>query len=100
MEGDEKKAIGEKGSTNKRSSSMRAVFGHGDWVDAALMGLGLLGSIGDGSTLPVTLYILSSIMNHIGNTITTNDPHFLTDAINRVWISFIFVLSLHLNSFY
>ncbi|KAL8137374.1 hypothetical protein V2J09_003375 [Rumex salicifolius] len=82
MEGNDEKKAGVK-SKGSASASMRTAFMHGDWVDSALMSLGLIGSVGDGLTLPFTLYILSSIMNHLGSTVSLNDTHFLTDTVNK-----------------
>ncbi|CAN1134740.1 Putative multidrug resistance protein [Linum perenne] len=42
------------------------LFRHKDWVDMVLMVFGTLGSIGDGSMTPLTMYILSSVINEYG----------------------------------
>ncbi|CAN0917017.1 Putative multidrug resistance protein, partial [Linum grandiflorum] len=47
-------------------SGKGGLFRHKDQVDMVLMLLGTLGSIGDGSMTPLTMYILSSVINDYG----------------------------------
>ncbi|XP_047044346.1 putative multidrug resistance protein [Lolium rigidum] len=48
-------------------SSFMLVFVHADAVDVTLMVLGLVGAIGDGISVPVSLLISSLIYNDLGN---------------------------------
>ncbi|KAI4339557.1 hypothetical protein MLD38_024486 [Melastoma candidum] len=47
--------------------SLRSIFMHADRFDKLLMALGVLGSMGDGFTTPLVLYITSNLMNNIGS---------------------------------
>lgn len=55
----------------KAGSYFWAIFMHADGVDLLLMTLGLLGSIGDGASMPAMLAITSKLMNNIGNTVAS-----------------------------
>ncbi|KAJ4832972.1 ABC transporter B member 15 [Turnera subulata] len=46
--------------------STQSIFMHADGVDRLLMLLGLIGSIGDGLSTPVGLYVNSKLMNTLG----------------------------------
>lgn len=48
-------------------SSFSTTFMHADAIDVALMSLGFAGAVGDGVTLPVMLYLTSTIFNDFGN---------------------------------
>ncbi|XP_074557178.1 putative multidrug resistance protein [Curcuma longa] len=48
-------------------SSFSTIFMHADAIDVALMTLGFVGAVGDGVTLPVMLYLTSTIFNNFGN---------------------------------
>ncbi|KAB1211634.1 ABC transporter B family member 15 [Morella rubra] len=49
-----------------RKGSIRTIFMHADSVDLWLMALGFLGSMGDGISTPLVLFISSRLMNNIG----------------------------------
>ncbi|KAL2335592.1 hypothetical protein Fmac_016805 [Flemingia macrophylla] len=51
----------------KKTRSFQSIFMHADNLDWIFMVLGTFGAIGDGFTTPVTLYMLSGIMNNIGD---------------------------------
>ncbi|KAK6155142.1 hypothetical protein DH2020_009390 [Rehmannia glutinosa] len=54
----------------KKSSSnisFGCIFMHADGWDMVLMGLGLLGAICDGISVPVRLFVISKFMNNFGN---------------------------------
>lgn len=65
------------------SISFSSIFMHADRFDMALMGLGLLGAIGDGLSTPAMLLITSKLMNSFGNSQTTSVGSF-TDSVNKV----------------
>ncbi|XP_010552465.1 PREDICTED: ABC transporter B family member 15-like [Tarenaya hassleriana] len=46
--------------------SMRSIFMHADGADWTLMGLGLIGAVGDGFNTPLVLLISSKLMNNLG----------------------------------
>ncbi|KAF2308653.1 hypothetical protein GH714_011767 [Hevea brasiliensis] len=53
----------------KKSShvgSIRSIFMHADGVDWFLMVLGVIGSVGDGFSTPLVLFVTSKLMNNIG----------------------------------
>ncbi|KAK6155143.1 hypothetical protein DH2020_009391 [Rehmannia glutinosa] len=70
----------------KKSCSSIANFGwimkHGDGWDKVLMGLGLLGAIGDGLAVPVRLVLVSKLMNNFGNSQISLAQNFM-HAINQ-----------------
>lgn len=68
------------------SSSLWTIFMHADATDMLLMGLGFLGSLGDGFSLPVMLFITSKIMNNLGETskISFAQSSTFIDAVNQV----------------
>lgn len=68
----------------KGGSYFWAIFMHADGVDLLLMTLGLLGSIGDGASIPAMLAITSKLMNNIGNTVTSVSNNF-TRTTNEVF---------------
>ncbi|EOA25272.1 hypothetical protein CARUB_v10018587mg [Capsella rubella] len=46
--------------------NIRSIFNHADGVDLVLMGLGLLGAIGDGFVTPIIFFITGLLLNDIG----------------------------------
>ncbi|OAY25782.1 ABC transporter B family member 15 [Manihot esculenta] len=46
--------------------SIRSIFMHADRVDWLLMVLGFIGSVGDGFSTPLVLFVTSRLMNNIG----------------------------------
>lgn len=66
----------------KNMGSIRTIFMHADGVDIFLMIMGLIGTVGDGFSMPVILYTTSKLMNDIGATSDTVDAQF-THSINK-----------------
>ncbi|GAB4832232.1 ABC transporter B member 15 [Ancistrocladus abbreviatus] len=64
-------------------SSFWTIFMHADTFDVVLMVLGFIGSVGDGLTLPATLFVTSKLMNNIGSTFNSFDPHTFTHDIDK-----------------
>ncbi|KAF6157844.1 hypothetical protein GIB67_003744 [Kingdonia uniflora] len=69
--------------SKEMGSSLFSIFMHADTTDMILMTLGFLGSLGDGSGLPLLMFLTSKIMNSIGGG-STSDPHTFSDNINKV----------------
>ncbi|KAH6830259.1 ABC transporter family protein [Perilla frutescens var. hirtella] len=67
---------------SSKSVSFSSIFMHADGYDTALMGLGLLGAIGDGVSMPVMLLVTSKLMNSFGNSQTSLSENF-THEINK-----------------
>jgi ATP-binding cassette subfamily B (MDR/TAP) protein 1 len=67
----------------KSTGSMSSIFMHADCVDMCLMALGILGSVGDGFSTPLVLYISSKLMNNIGDASASFTESF-THNINKV----------------
>ncbi|CAI0455695.1 unnamed protein product [Linum tenue] len=61
--------------------SLRSILIHADKVDWLLMVVGLIGSIGDGISTPVMLFISSKLLNHIGDA-PTNSADVIIHNIN------------------
>lgn len=60
-------------------SSLASVFVHADAVDVALMVLGLVGAVGDGLSMPVTLLFFIRITNDLGR-----GPEAVQDFSSRI----------------
>ncbi|KAF8399361.1 hypothetical protein HHK36_015226 [Tetracentron sinense] len=58
----------------KKNGSFRSIFMHADGTDVWLMTLGFIGAVGDGFSMPVGLYVISTIMNKLGGGSNTVDP--------------------------
>jgi len=69
---------------------MRSIFMHADGVDWMLMGLGLIGAVGDGFITPILFFITAMLLNDFGS-FSFNDETFM-QPISKV-------LSLYLSSF-
>lgn len=78
-EKEEKVVLAKKQSTG----SIWSIFMHADGVDLLLLGLGLIGAIGDGLTLPLTLFVTSKLMNNIGGSSNFNTADAFTHNINK-----------------
>ncbi|CAN1153266.1 ABC transporter B family member 15 [Linum perenne] len=68
----------------KKSSlgSLRSIFMHADGLDWLLILLGVLGSIGDGFSVPLTLFITSRLMNTIGDSAHVSSQ-LLVNSLNK-----------------
>ncbi|XP_051121081.1 ABC transporter B family member 15-like [Andrographis paniculata] len=68
-----------------------SIFMHADSVDVLLMGLGFLGAIGDGISMPVMLLVTSKLMNSFGNSqisLAENFSHTINkNALNLCYIA-------------
>jgi len=62
--------------------SIRSIFMHADRVDWLLMVLGFIGSIGDGFSTPLVLFVTSKLMNNLGG--TSSSAEAFTHSINKV----------------
>ncbi|XP_074284679.1 ABC transporter B family member 15-like [Silene latifolia] len=71
------------GVKKEKWASIWSIFMHADGVDFILMTLGLIGAVGDGLTLPLTLFVTSKLMNNIGAGLSFNNPHAFTTTINK-----------------
>lgn len=60
------------GNQRKSSGSFRSIFMHSDGIDKLLMGLGFIGSLGDGLSTPAMLLFTSKIINSIGSASATD----------------------------
>ncbi|KAG5535024.1 hypothetical protein RHGRI_022959 [Rhododendron griersonianum] len=60
------------GNQRKSSGSFRSIFMHSDGIDKLLMGLGFIGSLGDGLSMPAMLLFTSKIINSIGSASATD----------------------------
>ena len=67
--------------------SIWTIFMHADGVDVVLMILGFIGAVGDGLTLPLTLFITSKLMNNIGGSSNFNNPDAFTQTISKVFLA-------------
>ncbi|KAG7626904.1 ABC transporter type 1 transmembrane domain superfamily [Arabidopsis thaliana x Arabidopsis arenosa] len=59
----------------KTWGSMRSIFMHADGVDWMLMGLGLIGAVGDGFITPILFFITAMLLNDFGS-FSFNDETF------------------------
>ncbi|KAI3409392.1 uncharacterized protein J3R85_019399 [Psidium guajava] len=63
-------------------SSMGSVFMHADGVDKCLMVFGFIGTVADGFSTPLVLFVTSQLMNDIGSA-SSLDPAKFRHAMNR-----------------
>lgn len=63
-------------------SSIGSIFMHEDGVDKCLMGLGFFGTIADGFSTPLVLFVTSQLMNNIGSA-SSMDPASFRHSMNK-----------------
>ncbi|KAL0539038.1 hypothetical protein IC582_023212 [Cucumis melo] len=64
------------------------VFRYADWVDMLLMVLGCLGSIGDGLTTPLTMLVLSGMINHYS---VSDSNSFSNHVVDKYTLKLIYI---------
>ncbi|KFK33735.1 hypothetical protein AALP_AA5G052800 [Arabis alpina] len=74
----------------KSFASIRTIFMHSDGVDWMLMGLGLIGAVGDGFITPIVFFITSQLLNDIGGS-SVNDGTFFMKAISKKAVALLYV---------
>lgn len=67
---------------NRKYKSILSIFMHADGIDIFLMIIGLIGSIGDGLSGPVMMFITSKLANNLGN--ATIPSHQITDLAYKI----------------
>lgn len=95
------KELIKKKKESSKSVSFRSIFMHADGYDMALMGMGLLGAIGDGVSMPAMLLVTSKLMNSFGTSQVSLSENF-THSINKVsflsilecWITYLIMPSI------
>ncbi|XP_021771128.1 LOW QUALITY PROTEIN: ABC transporter B family member 15-like [Chenopodium quinoa] len=80
---DEKSISKTKTTVKKKKGSIWSIFMHADGVDLILMLFGFIGAVGDGCTIPLTLFITSKLMNNIGGSSNFNSSDSFTSHINQ-----------------
>ncbi|XP_024005952.1 ABC transporter B family member 15 [Eutrema salsugineum] len=73
----------------KSFGSIRSILVHADGVDWLLMGLGLIGAVGDGFTTPLILFITSKLMNNLGGS-SSNTETFM-QSIDKYSVALLYV---------
>lgn len=73
-----------------------SIFMHADKADILLMTLGLLGSIGDGVSMPIAFIVINKLMNNIGGNDNSNTHNF-THHINEVYLKKLFVWKIFIS---
>ncbi|KAL2563972.1 hypothetical protein AAZX31_19G015300 [Glycine max] len=61
----------------KKNGSIRSIFMHADSLDWFLMVLGVFGAMGDGFTTPISVYIMSGIVNNVGGVLKMTPSTFI-----------------------
>ncbi|XP_022773712.1 ABC transporter B family member 15-like isoform X2 [Durio zibethinus] len=88
-----KKMDQEKGSTamekKKKNKSLRSIFMHADGVDYCLMGVGMMGAIGDGFFTPAGIYMIGSMFNNVGG--ASAAQMMLIHNVNQVALSLVYL---------
>ncbi|WCJ20878.1 ABC transporter family protein [Euphorbia peplus] len=81
-----------KNKKKKNSSSfgsLRSIFIHADKLDWLLMILGFIGSVGDGFSTPLVLFMTSRLMNNLGASSASNFSHSVNqNALALCYIAF------------
>lgn len=72
-----------KKNKKKGWSSIGSIFMHADMVDKCLMGLGFVGTVADGFSTPLVLFVTSQLMNNIGAA-SSLDPATFRHSMNKV----------------
>ncbi|KHN34175.1 ABC transporter B family member 18 [Glycine soja] len=67
----------------KKNGSIRSIFMHADSLDWFLMVLGVFGAMGDGFTTPISVYIMSGIVNNVGGVLKMTPSTFIHN-VNKV----------------
>ncbi|KAJ8758929.1 hypothetical protein K2173_002708 [Erythroxylum novogranatense] len=67
-----------------------SLFRYTDWVDKLLMFFGVLGSFGDGLMTPLTMYVLSGVINEYG---AVSDLSSFTATVNKYTLRLLYVAS-------
>uniref|UniRef100_A0A803MJH0 Uncharacterized protein n=2 Tax=Chenopodium quinoa TaxID=63459 RepID=A0A803MJH0_CHEQI len=73
-----------KATAKKKKGSIWSIFMHADGVDLILMLFGFIGAVGDGCTIPLTLFITSKLMNNIGGSSNFNSSDSFTSHIKQI----------------
>ncbi|VVB04305.1 unnamed protein product [Arabis nemorensis] len=84
---EEEKESGRK--KTKSFGSIRSIFMHADGVDWLLMGLGLIGAVGDGFTTPLVLLITSKLMNDLGGSSFNTETFMQSISKNSVALLYV-----------
>ncbi|KAI6700623.1 hypothetical protein NL676_014947 [Syzygium grande] len=71
-----------KKNKKKGWSSIGSIFMHADRVDKCLMGLGFVGTVADGFSTPLVLFVTSQLMNNIGAA-SSLDPATFRHSMNK-----------------
>ncbi|KAG2316338.1 hypothetical protein Bca52824_019460 [Brassica carinata] len=75
----------------KSWGSIRSIFMHADGVDWMLMGLGLIGAVGDGFITPIIFFITGLLLNDVGGSF--NNGNFMK-AISKKAIALLYVAAV------
>ncbi|XAR71206.1 Xenobiotic-transporting ATPase [Bertholletia excelsa] len=77
--------MGDQNAVNQKklTGSFRSIFAHADTIDVLLMFFGFLGSIGEGSSMPVTFLVMKMIFNKIGSSTSGATGDGFVEAINK-----------------
>ncbi|KAI9119183.1 hypothetical protein K1719_009858 [Acacia pycnantha] len=93
MDGDQETSVAPSSSVTakkKKNGSIRSIFMHADTADLFLMVLGVIGSLGDGFTTPLVLFISSRLMNSVGSSSTVGPTSF-THNINKNAVNMLYL---------
>ncbi|AES74614.2 ABC transporter B family protein [Medicago truncatula] len=74
----------------KKNGSFKSIFMHADVLDWFFMVFGLIGSIGDGISVPLLLFIAGRLMNSIGSASGASSNNFVHD-INKNAVLFLYL---------
>lgn len=79
------------GGSKGKSISMWTIFKHSDPADVFMMLLGTLGSIGEGTLIPIGNFVItSSLLNILGNDPHLQNPHSMA-KINKILLKFLYL---------
>ncbi|KAL5721801.1 ABC-type xenobiotic transporter [Ranunculus cassubicifolius] len=72
------------------SGSFRSIFIHADPIDMLLMTLGIIGSVGDGLSTPLGMFLTSKVLNNLGVG-PNNDLDLFRRTINQNSLNFLYL---------
>ncbi|XVE68020.1 hypothetical protein DITRI_Ditri09bG0034800 [Diplodiscus trichospermus] len=73
----------------KKKKSIRSIFMHADGVDYCLMGVGMIGAIGDGFFTPAVIYMAGSMFNNVNG--ASAAQMMLIHNVNQVALTLVYL---------
>ncbi|GLU01999.1 hypothetical protein SLE2022_192720 [Rubroshorea leprosula] len=79
------------GVRGEKSGSIRSVLSHADGLDIWFMVLGVIGSVGDGLSMPLLTYVGGQLMNNAGGATSAEEAGIFVQNINKEALSLVYL---------